>query len=93
MANALVSGNRIAITPERLLGRVQAAAALLTMSFAWLGPLAVGFLFQHAGATATVAGVSAWALMLALASLLAPGLREGPSKPQAARPSAEALHA
>lgn len=78
MANALVAGNRVAVTPDHLQGRVQAAATLLTMSLAWLGPLAVGFLFQHAGATATVAVVCAWAAVLAVVTMAAPALRQGP---------------
>src|SRR5205085_7871347 len=78
MANALVAGNRVAVTPEHLQGRVQAAATLLTMSLAWLGPLAVGLLVQHAGATATVAVVCAWAGLLAATTMAAPALRQGP---------------
>lgn len=78
MANSLVAGSRVAVTPEHLLGRVQAAAALVTMSLAWLGPLAVGFLFQHAGSTATVAVVCGWGAMLALVTMVAPALHRGP---------------
>jgi MFS family permease len=78
MANALVAGNRVAVTPDHLQGRVQAAATLLTMSLAWLGPLAVGFLFQHAGATATVSVVCGWTGMLAVVTMTAPALRRGP---------------
>ncbi len=78
MANGLVSGTRVAVTPEHLQGRVQAAAVLVTMSLAWLGPLAVGFLFQHAGPTATVGVVAGWGGLLAIANLLAPALHQGP---------------
>jgi predicted MFS family arabinose efflux permease len=78
MANGLVAGTRVAVTPEHLLGRVQAAAALVTMSLAWLGPLAVGFLFQHAGATVSVAVVCGWAAALALVTFAASPLRREP---------------
>jgi hypothetical protein len=60
---------------------VQAAATLLTMSLAWLGPLAVGFAFEHAGPTATVLAVATWVLGLAILAALAPALRHGPPEP------------
>ena len=78
LANSLVSGYRVALTPDRLRGRVQAAGTLVTMSLGWLGPLAVGVVFQRAGADATVLVMVGWALLLAAATTLAPGLREGP---------------
>ncbi len=80
MSNSLVSGQRVAVTPEHLLGRVQAAAALVTMSLAWLGPLAVGFLFQHAGAGVTVAVACGWAAALALVTVAASPLRREPPR-------------
>jgi hypothetical protein len=36
--NSVVAGARVAVTPDRLQGRVQAAATMCTMSLAWLGP-------------------------------------------------------
>ncbi len=78
LANAIVGGRRVALTPDHLRGRVQAAAVLSTMSLAWVGPLAVGFLFQHAGATATVAAVAGWAAVVAVATSAARGLRQSP---------------
>ncbi len=77
VTNSLVTGRRVALTPDRLQGRVQAASMMLAQSLGWLGPLAVGFAFQHAGPTATVLGVAAWALALALTATAAPGLRRG----------------
>jgi MFS family permease len=78
LSNSLVSGHRVALTPDHLRGRVQAAGTLVTMSLAWLGPLTIGLVFQQAGATATLALVSAWALLLAVATTLTPSVREGP---------------
>ena len=78
LANAVVGGRRIALTPDHLRGRVQAAAVLSTMSLAWTGPLAVGFLFQHTGPTTTVAVVSGWTAVLAVATFGARGLRQPP---------------
>ena len=78
LANSLVSGYRVALTPDRLRGRVQAAGTLVTMSLGWLGPLAVGVVFQRAGANATVLVLVGWALLLAAAATFAPGLHKGP---------------
>ena len=80
LTNSLVSGHRVAATPDRLRSRVQAAGTLTTMSLTWVGPLVVGFAFQHAGASATVLLVTAWAALLALATTSAPALRTGPPK-------------
>jgi predicted MFS family arabinose efflux permease len=80
MSNSLVAGHRVAVTPEHLQGRVAGAAMLVTMSLAWLGPVAVGFLFQHAGATTTVAVVSGWTAMLALITAAAPAVHRGPPR-------------
>jgi predicted MFS family arabinose efflux permease len=78
LANSLVSGYRVALTPDRLRGRVQAAGTLVTMSLGWLGPLAVGVVFQRVGANATVLMMVGWALLLAAATTFAPGLHSGP---------------
>jgi predicted MFS family arabinose efflux permease len=78
LTNSFVSGYRVAATPDHLQGRVQAAGTLTTMSLAWLGPLVVGFAFQHAGATATVLMVSGWAALLAVVTTSLPALRAGP---------------
>ena len=78
LSNSIVSGHRVAVTPDRLRGRVQAAGTFLSMSLAWLGPLGVGIAFQHAGANATVAVVSGWALGLAVLTTLMPAFYTGP---------------
>lgn len=79
--NSLVAGSRVAVTPDHLQGRVAAVSSMVAMSLAWLGPLAVGFAFQHSGATITILMVGAWALALAVAATLAPSLRDGPPAP------------
>lgn len=85
IANSLVAGSRVAVTPDRLQGRVAAISAGVSMSLAWLGPLVVGVVFQNAGPTATVTVVGAWTLALAVAATMAPALRGGPpSQPTAA---------
>lgn len=54
VSNSIVVGYRVALTPDRLQGRVQAAAVLLAFSAGWLGPLAVGLMLQNVGSTATI---------------------------------------
>ena len=76
--NSLVAGSRVAATPDHLQGRVAAVSTTLAMSLGWLGPLAVGFAFQHAGATTTVVAVAVWSAALASVATLAPALRAGP---------------
>ncbi len=77
--NSIVSGTRVALTPDRLQGRVQAAATLVSFSCGWLGPLAVGVLLSSAGASATVLVLAGVALALAVWASTAPALRVIPS--------------
>jgi hypothetical protein len=79
VTNAVVSGTRIAATPDHLQGRVQAASTTLAMSLGWLGPLAVGAIFEQAGPTTTVCVVAAWTLLLAITALVAPSLHHVPN--------------
>jgi predicted MFS family arabinose efflux permease len=79
VANAAVSGARIAATPDELQGRVQAATTMIAMSLGWLGPLAIGTIFEHSGATTTVSVVAGWTLLMAIAATTAPPLRRAPA--------------
>src|SRR5581483_10519878 len=67
VTNSFVVGFRVALAPDRLQGRVQAASTLVSLSAGWVGPLAVGFLVQRAGDSATILVLTGWALLLALA--------------------------
>jgi predicted MFS family arabinose efflux permease len=68
--NSVVAGARVAAAPDRLQGRVQAAATMATMSLAWLGPLAVGVFFEHWGSTTTILILAGWMLIpLAIAAM------------------------
>lgn len=88
IGNSLVAGSRVTVTPDHLQGRVAAVSALVAMSLAWLGPLAVGYVFQHGGPTATILILAGWTLALAVAATVAPALRIGPPAPS---PSALSL--
>jgi hypothetical protein len=81
LTNSKVSGLRLAVAPSNLQGRVQAVSTFLAMSLGWLGPLAVGFLFQGAGATATVLVLTGWVALLAVIATLSRALRAAPESP------------
>ena len=76
--NSVVAGARVAVAPDHLQGRIQAAATLLTMSLGWLGPLAVGLLYEHGGATTTILTLAGWAVLPALSATFARALHDGP---------------
>lgn len=84
LVNSLVSGARVAATPDELQGRVQAGSTTIAMSIGWLGPLAVGIVFEATGPTATVLLAFGWALGLAIATTFVRSLRDGPVAPQPA---------
>jgi MFS family permease len=66
VTNSFVVSFRVALAPDRLQGRVQAASTLISFSGGWLGPLVVGLLLQGAGESATIVVLTGWALALAL---------------------------
>jgi hypothetical protein len=79
VTNSIVVSYRVALSPDRLQGRVQAASTLVSFSFGWLGPLLVGFLFQSSGATATILTLSGWALLLAVGASCSQAFRHPPT--------------
>lgn len=78
--NAIVIGQRVAAAPDRLQGRVQAASTLVSFSAGWAGPLLIGLLFQHAGASAAVIALAGWAAIMLVLTAASPGLRRGPPR-------------
>jgi hypothetical protein len=78
LSSSVVVGYRLTLTPDPLRGRVQASSAFISGSIAWVGPPAVGFLFQGAGETATVLALTAWTVLVALVATASPGLRRIP---------------
>ncbi len=77
--NSIVVSYRVALAPDRLQGRVQAASTLISFSAGWLGPLAVGFMLQNAGSTATIISLAGWAAVLALAATASRAFRHPPA--------------
>lgn len=88
--NSVVAGARVAVAPDHLQGRVQAASSVLVMSLGWLGPLATGLCFEHAGATMTILVLAGWTLIPAAIAIVAPGLRGDPPRPLPATTAAKA---
>jgi MFS family permease len=78
VTNSIVVGYRVALAPDRLQGRVQAASTVISFSAGWLGPLLAGVLLQNAGSTATVLAFAAWALLLAIATTASRQFRHPP---------------
>ncbi len=75
LVNSVVAGSRIAAAPDHLQGRVQAVATTMSMSLAWLGPLAAGYLFQHSGSSITLLVGAGWIFALAVATCCSPAIR------------------
>jgi predicted MFS family arabinose efflux permease len=78
VTNSFVVGFRVALAPDRLQGRVQAASTLVSFSAGWLGPLVVGFLLESGGESATILILTGWALALAVAATGSRALRDPP---------------
>ena len=79
VTDSVVEGYRIAITPDRLLGRVETARSTISLLVAPLGPLVAGLLLTATSARATVAFFAAFTLALALWGTLSPSIRNAPS--------------
>jgi len=75
VTNSVVAGARVAAAPDHLQGRVQAAATMITMSLAWLGPLGIGLAFEDVGSTTTILILAGWTLVMATLATLAPAIR------------------
>ena len=78
VTDSVVVGYRIAMTPDRLLGRVESVRSTLALAIAPLGPLAAGLLLDRTSARATVAVFAAVGLVLALWGTLSPAIRDAP---------------
>lgn len=77
--DSVVHGYRIAMTPDRLLGRAESVRTTISLLIAPLGPLAAGFLLGVVSARATIAFFAGFGLVLAAAGTLSPSIRAAPS--------------
>jgi MFS family permease len=79
VTDSVVVGYRIAITPDRLLGRVESVRSNISLLVAPLGPLAAGLLLSSVSARLTIAVFAGFALALALWGTLSPSIRSAPA--------------
>jgi MFS family permease len=79
VTDSVVDGYRVAITPDRILGRVESVRSNIALLIAPLGPLAAGFLLASVSERATVAVFIACGLVLAAWATLSPSIRQAPS--------------
>jgi hypothetical protein len=76
--DSVVHGYRLAMTPDRLTGRVQSIWSTISLLIAPLGPLVAGVLLDTTSARATIALFAAFGLALALWGSLSPSIRAAP---------------
>jgi hypothetical protein len=77
--NSVVHGYRIAMTPDRLLGRVESVRITISLLIAPLGALAAGVLLDATTARATIALFAAFGLALAVWGSASRSIRAAPS--------------
>ena len=77
--DAVVHGYRIALTPDRLLGRAESAWSTFALLMAPFGPLLAGILISDVSARAAIAMFAVSALALAIWGTLSRSLRTAPS--------------
>jgi MFS family permease len=76
--DSVVHGYRLAMTPDRLLGRVQSVWSTIGLLIAPLGPLLAGLLLE-VSERAAIATFAASGLVLAVLATLSPAIRAAPS--------------
>lgn len=77
--DSVVHGYQLAMTPDRLQGRVASVRTTIALAIAPLGPLTAGVLLGVASERATIAVFAAFGLVLALWGTLSPSIRAAPS--------------
>jgi MFS family permease len=79
VTDSVVVGYMTAMTPDRLLGRVESARVTIAVAASPLGPLVAGLLLGAVSARLTVAAFAVLGLVLALWGTLSPAIRAAPS--------------
>jgi hypothetical protein len=77
--DSVVHGYRIAMTPDRLLGRAESVTTFIALLIAPLGPLTAGVLLSTVSARATIAVFAVVGVVLAVWGTLSPSIRTAPS--------------
>jgi MFS family permease len=76
--DSVVHGYRIAMTPDRLLGRAESVRTVIALLIAPLGPLLAGVLLSTVSARAAIAVFAVAGLALAVWGTLSPSIRTAP---------------
>jgi hypothetical protein len=79
ITDSVVVGYRIAMTPDRLLGRVETVEDTIALMLWPFGPLVAGLLLEHLSARSTMAAIAAFAMTLFVWAFLSPAIRNAPS--------------
>jgi MFS family permease len=77
--DSVVHGYRIAMTPDRLLGRAEAVWSTFAIAMATIAPLVMGYVIQEVSARAAIGLCAAFALALALWGTTSRAIRNAPS--------------
>ena len=77
--DSVVNAFQLALTPDRLLGRVSSVRNTIALLIAPLGPLVAGFLLGVVSERATIGVFAAFGLVLALWGTSSPSIRAAPS--------------
>ena len=77
--DSVVHGYRIAMTPDRLLGRAESAWTTFAIVISPIGPLITGILITEVSARAAIGLCVALSLILALWATLSPAIRNAPT--------------
>jgi Transmembrane secretion effector len=77
--DSVVHGYRIAMTPDRLLGRAESVTTFIALLIAPLGPLTAGVLLSTVSERATIAVFAAVGVVLAVWGTLSPSIRSASS--------------
>jgi MFS family permease len=77
--NSVVHGYRMAMTPDRMLGRVESVWRTISLLIMPLGPLVAGVLLDALPARAAIGLFAAVALVLVVWGVLSPSIRAAPS--------------
>jgi MFS family permease len=79
VTDSVVLGYRLAMTPHRLVGRVESVRTTISLVASPLGPLLAGWLLETTSPRPTVAVFAVCGLGLALWGTLSPAIRNAPS--------------
>ena len=79
VTDSVVFAYGIAVTPDRLLGRVESVRNNIALLIAPLGPLVAGFLLSTVSAPMTISVFAVVTLTLALWATVSPSIRNAPS--------------